>query len=272
MISSSLATVIMLACGVVFALALNPFSGRKATPLRAGLVTLALAGAAIAALIQPGSVSRTGWLLAGIAAAAGAGAAIAMLSRLRASTEDSIAIVSGGAGLASILLAIAAYLSPDKLGIVHDGRLIGPLPLAAMAISLSAGAFALAAAAFVAGRSSGRIARQQQLAVDPNLAYAGSGLAVLLGIMLFAFDQPAALFWLSLLAGLTAGALYALPAGVHRLAASGAVLASAAGWSVAASGFMLGSLVMIIAGGLAGAAGATLALGGYAGPASPDTR
>jgi preprotein translocase subunit Sec61beta len=84
-------------------------------------------------------------------------------------------------------------------------------------------------------------------------------LSALLALMLYAFSQPVALFWFVIGTGLSAGLMRFLPAEDATVDRLSPVLVSAAGWAVAACGFMLSVLVLIIAGGLAGAAGAAMA-------------
>jgi NAD/NADP transhydrogenase beta subunit len=245
--------------GVLLALGLLPFWRDGGSRVDMRLLLAGVAVAVLSALFVFGDASTT--RLLAIVAALGGGAVAGGLAVLRRNSRDAgelvpAAVAAIGAGV--VLLAAAAFMTPDGLVSVRDGA-IRARDLLMLALSAGAGAFCCSGGVVVALRKAGMTGGKLGPKVPVGMATGLVVLSALLALMLYAFSQPVALFWFVIGTGLSAGLMRFLPAEDATVERLSPVLVSAAGWAVAACGFMLSVLVLIIAGGLAGAAGAAMA-------------
>jgi NAD(P) transhydrogenase subunit beta len=245
--------------GVLLALGLLPLwrdSGARPD------VRLLLAGLAVALLSALASAADASMvrLLAVLVALAG-GALVGGLAVLRRNTRHAGELVPAAvaaSGLAAVLLGAAVFMAPEGLVSMRDGA-IGARELLLLALSAGLGSLCFAGGLVVALRKGGAISGKTGPKVPVGVATGLVVLSAVLAMMLYAFSQPVALFWFAIAAGLGAGLMRFLPAEEGTVDRLSPVLVSLAGWTVAAVGFMLPVLVLIIAGGLAGAAGAAMA-------------
>jgi NAD/NADP transhydrogenase beta subunit len=243
----------------LLALGLMPFWRDGGSRVDVRLLLAGLAVAVLTALFVFGDASTT--RLLAIVVALGGGAVAGGLAVLRRNTRDAgeqVPAAVATAGLGVVLLAVAAFVAPDGLVNIRDGE-IRARDLLMLALSAGLGAFCCAGGLVVAMRKGSVIAGKTGPKVPVGVATGLVVLSALLALMLYAFSQPVALFWFVIGTGLSAGLMRFLPAEDATVDRLSPVLVSAAGWAVAACGFMLSVLVLIIAGGLAGAAGAAMA-------------
>ena len=262
MIPASATMACYLVAGGLMLLGLNPPFGDDRTKTSTWLV---LAGVALAMLTSLAWVADASALrILAVLGVAGMGAVAGAIGVLRAGNRKGellIPLVLAGAGAAAVLTSAAVFMAPLGLTQMAGAALKSP-QLLALNVSVACGGFAMAVALTVCGRVIGLLDPAMVPAMSRNSAILIVAATLLLGMMLFAFDQPATLFWFSLSAGLCAGVLRSASVRSQRLGAMTHLALSSAGWAMAASGIMLSNLGLIIAGGLLGAAGAVLLAAG----------
>jgi len=164
-----------------------------------------------------------------------------------------LGVFAGQAGLAALLVALAAWRNPHAFRLLDDAT-DGMVQGAVAAMGLGAGFGAMACGGAMT------ILRREGTWIGPLLF--GCGLAMLAGGMVraFAHDPQLGVMGGGIGVGLIAGhglVKGALRAGVGpALAAAGGM----AGWAVAACGFLLENMGLAVAGGLAGATASLFAL------------
>lgn len=245
--------------GVLLALGLMPFwrDGGARVDVRLLLAGLALAALTALFVFAEASMARLVAMLVALAGGALAGG-LAVLRRNTRDAGEQVPAAVAAAGLGVVLLAAAAFMAPEGLVSMRDGA-IRARDLLMLTLSAGLGAFCCAGGLVVALRKGNVLGGKTGPKVPVGVATGLVVLSALLALMLYAFNQPVALFWFVIGTGVSAGLMRFMPAEDATVDRLSPVLVSAAGWAVAACGFMLSVLVLIIAGGLAGAVGAAMA-------------
>ena len=258
--SAGVAMFLYLLSGLMFVVGSHPLSRNLPMMSARHIVLAGLALAVITALGQAGAVSMARLGLAVLLLVAGAGVGAVMVRVL--DNEKPAALVTllqGGIGKTAILLALAAFVAtPLPVAGLVAGQIAG-FQLAMLALMLVSGGFAVMAACLIAARRSGLLRGSMGVEIPGPAALLVVVVSVLLGLMLYAFDQSPTLIWFSLAGGLCTAAAVVLPAGPRRLDVLSPLVTSSAGLAVVASGFMASNIALIMAGGLAAAAGAARA-------------
>ncbi|MBP7253162.1 MAG: NAD(P)(+) transhydrogenase (Re/Si-specific) subunit beta [Alphaproteobacteria bacterium] len=160
-------------------------------------------------------------------------------------------------GLAAVLVAAAAYLSPDAYGISENGVIrAGSLIEMGLGVAIGAITFtgSLVAFAKLQGILSGK-PLQFPLQHQLNL---GLGVLAVLLILWLCLGQSGVAFTLLVLVTLLLGFLLILPIGGADMPVVVSMLNSYSGWAAAGIGFTLQNNLLIITGALVGASGAIL--------------
>jgi H+-translocating NAD(P) transhydrogenase subunit beta len=221
---------------------------------RFGIIGMALAIAT--ALLN--SVAPPAWFPAFVAIALGGGAGYYIAVKIKMTAlPQLVAGFHSLVGLAAVLVASAAFLSPESYGISNQG-VIQLSSLIEMGLGVAIGAItftgSIVAFAKLQGLVSGK-PLQFPLQHPLNLAL---GLLTLALIALLCMTQSGAVFFGIILVTLVLGFLLILPIGGADMPVVVSMLNSYSGWAAAGIGFTLQNNLLIITGALVGASGAIL--------------
>jgi H+-translocating NAD(P) transhydrogenase subunit beta len=230
----------------------SPETARQGNNYGIGGMALAIVTTLCSAVAWPA------WFPALIALAIGGGAG-AYIARKIKMTElpQLVAAFHSLVGLAAVLVASAAFLSPEAYKITENGVIrTGSLIEMGLGVAIGAITFtgSLVAFAKLQGLVSGKplqFPMQHQL----NL---GLGLLTVALIILLCMGQSGGVFFLIILVTLALGFLLILPIGGADMPVVVSMLNSYSGWAAAGIGFTLQNNLLIITGALVGASGAIL--------------
>ncbi len=162
-------------------------------------------------------------------------------------------------GMAAVLVAVAAFFSPDDFGILSEGRIkAGSLLELGLGMAIGAITFSGSVIAFAKlnGNMSGSpITLPARHLINIVLAL---GIAVLIGMLMKSGGNTPWIIWALLAATFIIGFLLIIPIGGADMPVVVSMLNSYSGWAAAALGFTLGNLALIIVGALVGSSGAIL--------------
>ncbi|MDC0864615.1 NAD(P)(+) transhydrogenase (Re/Si-specific) subunit beta [Rickettsiaceae bacterium] len=160
-------------------------------------------------------------------------------------------------GLAAVLVAYAALISPHNFNIGMSGN----LPFGAlieMSIGASIGAITFSGSIIAFGKLQGVIASKPIKFLGQQYVCLLSCLAVIFLIYYFSLNEGLLLFNLIVILSLIVGVLLIVPIGGADMPVIVSMLNSYSGWAAAGIGFTLGNSLLIITGALVGASGAIL--------------
>ena len=201
-------------------------------------------------------------------------------------------------GLAAVLVAVAAFFSPDSFGIL-DNSWAG-LPdrydvepsikagsLLELGLGAAIGAITFSGSVIAFAKLNGNMSGAPIMLPARHIINIGLGLviAVLIGMLMKSGGTEPWIIWALLAATFLIGFLLIIPIGGADMPVVVSMLNSYSGWAAAALGFTLGNLALIIVGALVGSSGAILSyimckamnrsfisviLGGFGATASAD--
>jgi NAD(P) transhydrogenase subunit beta len=256
---SALIPLSYLISAICFILALRGLSS-PATAIagnRFGMAGMALA-IATTIFMLPGLLGTVSYTLIAIGILVGGaiGTFIALRIKMTA-LPQLVAAFHSLIGLAAVLVAWAAYLSPGAYGIGEAGH-IHQASLAEMALGMAIGAVtftgSIVAFAKLQGLVSGKPVRFPLQ--HPLNAVLGIGSLVLIGF--FVADQSNELLLALTIVTLLLGVLLIIPIGGADMPVVISMLNSYSGWAACGIGFTLHNPLLIITGALVGASGAIL--------------
>ena len=247
-----------LACGVLFILALRGLSSPESAP-RGNVYGMAGMTLAILTTLWVSGIAD-GLTFGLIALAAGIGGAIGAVVALRiamTAMPQLVAAFHSLVGLAAVLVASAALLTPHAYGIGIAGSL-GVASLIEMSLGSAIGAVTFSGSVVAFTKLQGLVSGRPVVFPGQHLLNALAGL-VLLGITVWfcATESHLAFFALTALA-LLIGVLIIIPIGGADMPVVVSMLNSYSGWAAAGIGFTLENTALIITGALVGASGAIL--------------
>jgi len=161
-------------------------------------------------------------------------------------------------GLAAVLVAAAAFYSPQAFGIASPGGEIYLASLVEMALGAGIGALTFTGSIIAWGKLQGRISGKPVIFNNQHKMNAGLGAALLVMLLLFTITQAGFFFWMIVLIALALGVLMIIPIGGADMPVIVSMLNSYSGWAAAGIGFTLHNNLLIITGALVGASGAIL--------------
>lgn len=260
-----------LIAGILFILALrglsSPASSRRGN--RAGMIGMLIAVATtmlLKAPVAPGqflpSPSADDLVTLGqIVAAISIGAIIGLFTARRIAMTDMPQLVAAFhslVGLAAVLVAAAAFLSPAAFGIVGaDGHIL-PVSRVEMGLGSAIGAITFSGSVIAFLKLAGKMSGAPILLPLRHVINLGT-LAAILGLVgYFTQDQAAWVFWTITILAFAIGFLLIIPIGGADMPVVVSMLNSYSGWAAAAMGFTLHNSAMIITGALVGSSGAIL--------------
>lgn len=255
---STAAHLLYLVAAVTFVLGLHlmgsPASARRGNLLSAAGMGLAIL-VAVAVLVDDAVIGRTALLvlIGGLAVGSVAG----LVGARRVHMTDMPQLVSlfnAVGGGAAALVAFAEVLRAD--GVLDDGRLSFALPTV---LDVLIGALTFSGSLIAAGKLAGRLPGNPVTSQAGRLASIGLTLVAVAGsVVLLTGRGGAPLLLVVALTAVTLGVLLTLPIGGADMPVVISLLNACTGTAVAMAGFLLESVVLVIAGALVGAAGAIL--------------
>ena len=297
-LSADFAAVLYTVSAVLFILALRGLSSPETS--RRGN-TFGMIGIAIAILttISVAGMSGMGLLLSvfGLAIGGFIGAIIAKKIPMT-DMPQLVAAFHSLVGLAAVLVAVAAFFSPDSFGIL-DNSWAG-LPdrydvepsikagsLLELGLGAAIGAITFSGSVIAFAKLNGNMSGAPIMLPARHIINIGLGLviAVLIGMLMKSGGTEPWIIWALLAATFLIGFLLIIPIGGADMPVVVSMLNSYSGWAAAALGFTLGNLALIIVGALVGSSGAILSyimckamnrsfisviLGGFGATASAD--
>ena len=258
-LSPNLAAILYTVSGVLFILALrglsSPESSRRGNKL--GMIGIAIAIATTLLVSGMGGISL---VLSGGALAIG-GVFGALIAKKIPMTDmpQLVAAFHSLVGLAAVLVAIAAFFSPESFGILTDkGIKAGSLLELSLGAGIGAITFSGSVIAFL--KLNGNMGGAPIMLPARHLINIALAIAIIVVItMLMASGGANAnLIWVLLALTFVIGFLLIIPIGGADMPVVVSMLNSYSGWAAAALGFTLGNLALIITGALVGSSGAIL--------------
>ncbi len=263
--ASTWAPLLYLTAGVLFILALNGLSSPATS--RAGnrnsMIGMAIAvGTTLALFWEKLDPATLGVIGGGVAVGGIIGAVIARRIPMTAMPQL-VAAFHSLVGMAAVLVAAAAFLAPEALGIVGEDGFILPISRVEMALGAAIGAVTFSGSLIAFLKLNGNMSGKPILLPARHLINLAIGGAIIGLIIAFYFSDGAAsdgghlLWWiigLSFLIGFT----LIIPIGGADMPVVVSMLNSYSGWAAAALGFTLGNFALIITGALVGSSGAIL--------------
>lgn len=248
----------MMAYGVAaicFILALrglsSPVSARQGNQL--GMAGMAIA--VLTTLISP-AVHSYGLIVLAIVIGGAVGTVVALKVKMTA-LPQLVAAFHSLVGMAAVLVATAALLSPESYGIGTVGH-IQAGSLIEMSLGVVIGAITFSGSVIAFGKLQGLIAgKPLQFPMQHKLNALLGGALVFL-IIVFALSESHSIFFLLMIMAFVLGFLLILPIGGADMPVVISMLNSYSGWAACGIGFTLGNALLIIAGALVGASGAIL--------------
>jgi len=197
------------------------------------------------------------WIIAGLLIGVAIGAVAARRVQMTGMPEL-VALFNGFGGLASLLVASAEF--GRQMGLE---ALSGPLALV-VGLTVWIGGITFTGSLFAYGKLSGKLAGKAKVfAGQKRINAAVAGVVVALVLLLALFGQSAwgwPLLVLLVLAAFALGFLAVMPIGGGDMPVVIALLNSCSGLAASAAGFVIGNVVLVVAGCLVGASGFILTI------------
>ena len=258
-LSANLAAVLYTVSAVLFILALrglsSPESSRRGNMF--GMIGIAIA---IVTTVLVAGLGGQGLLLAGGGLAVG-GILGAIIAKKIPMTDmpQLVAAFHSLVGLAAVLVAVAAFFSPESFGIMTaDG--IKPFSLLELALGAGIGAITFSGSVIAFAKLNGNMSGAPIMLPARHLINIGLALAiaVVIGMLMKSGGADPMLLWILLGLTFVIGFLLIIPIGGADMPVVVSMLNSYSGWAAAALGFTLGNLALIVTGALVGSSGAIL--------------
>ena len=259
--SANLSSLLYLAAGVFFILSLrglsSPETSRQGNYF--GMVGMAIAVGTTLFLIDPNN--KDAFLIIGGGVALG-GVIGAVIARRIAMTDmpQLVAAFHSLVGLAAVLVAWAAFLSPVAFGIV-DGNAIKTASLIEMSIGAAIGAITFSGSIIAFAKLQGTMSGAPILLPQRHLINLILFISIVAGIVYLCLEpanQLVEVFLFVTILSFVIGFLIIIPIGGADMPVVVSMLNSYSGWAAAGIGFTLGNLALIITGSLVGSSGAIL--------------
>ena len=261
--SANISSLLYLVSGVLFVLALrglsSPVTARQGNYF--GMAGMLVAVVTTLTVMDTQSLDTWGIIIAGIAIGGIIGAVIA---RRIAMTDmpQLVAAFHSLVGMAAVLVAWAAFLSPDAFNIAENG-VIQAASLVEMSLGVAIGAITFSgsviAFAKLQGTMSGApIMLPQRHAINLILALSIVGGIIYLCTGEGGSHQIGEVFLFITVLSFVIGFLIIIPIGGADMPVVVSMLNSYSGWAAAGIGFTMGNLALIITGSLVGSSGAIL--------------
>ena len=284
-LSADLAAVLYTVSAVLFILALRGLSSPETSRRGNTFGMIGIAIAIVTTLLVAGMNGMGFILSAGGLALGGIIGAIIAKKIPMTDMPQLVAAFHSLVGLAAVLVAVAAFFSPDSFGIVDkahllnvlgidaaiDARIIYDVPdgynwrikagsLLELGLGAVIGAITFSGSVIAYAKLNGNMSGSPILLPARHLINIalGLGIAVLIGLLMKSGGTEHWIIWALLAAAFLIGFLLIIPIGGADMPVVVSMLNSYSGWAAAALGFTLGNLALIIVGALVGSSGAIL--------------
>jgi NAD(P) transhydrogenase subunit beta len=257
-LKADLAAIAYLVSGVLFILALrglsSPASSRAGN--RNGMIGMAIAVATTLWVADVVDALTWGLIAGGVAIGGGIGAVIARRIAMTAMPQL-VAAFHSLVGLAAVLVAAAAFYSPEAYGIGAEGA-IRMQSLVEMSLGVAIGAVTFAGSIIAFAKLNGNMSGAPILLPARHLLNILIALGIVALIVALVVQQPAWAFWAIAALSFVFGITLIVPIGGADMPVVVSMLNSYSGWAAAAMGFTLENTALIITGALVGSSGAIL--------------
>jgi len=197
------------------------------------------------------------WMIAlGIASGGAIGAVVARNIKMTA-LPQLVAAFHSLVGLAAVLVASAAFLSPGDYGIAQAG-VIQLSSLIEMGLGVAIGAITFSGSLVAFAKLQGLVSGRPLIFKFQHQFNLVLGLIIALCVLLLIFTQSPLAYWGVVSVSFVLGFLLILPIGGADMPVVVSMLNSYSGWAAAATGFTLENPLLIITGALVGSSGAIL--------------
>ena len=255
---ADIAALLYLVAGVLFILALkglaSPATSR--TGNRNGMIGMLIA---ILTTLWVAGVSDPltwGLIVGGLAIGGGIGAVMAKRIAMT-NMPQLVAAFHSLVGLAAVLVAGAAFYSPDAFGIGSEGA-IRTQSLVEMSLGVAIGAITFAGSIIAFAKLNGNMSGAPIILPARHLLNLLIFVLIVGLIVYFTMDQAAWTFWTITALSFVFGITLIIPIGGADMPVVVSMLNSYSGWAAAAMGFTLENTALIITGALVGSSGAIL--------------
>ena len=260
--SANISSLLYLASGVFFILSLrglsSPETSRQGNYF--GMAGMAIAIGTTLALLDTKDSESFGIIAAGV----GIGGLIgAVIARRIAMTDmpQLVAAFHSLVGLAAVLVAWAAFLSPDAFNITDAAGAIYAASLVEMSLGVAIGAITFSGSIIAFAKLQGTMSGAPILLPQRHIINLILFVSIVAGIAYLCMDpanQLAEVFLFVTVLSFVIGFLIIIPIGGADMPVVVSMLNSYSGWAAAGIGFTLGNLALIITGSLVGSSGAIL--------------
>jgi proton-translocating NAD(P)+ transhydrogenase subunit beta len=255
---ADIAALLYLVSGVLFIMALrglsSPVSSRAGN--RNGMIGMAIAVATTLWVAGVSDPLTWGLIAGGIAIGGGVGAVLARRIAMTAMPQL-VAAFHSLVGLAAVLVAGAAFYSPEAFGIGAEGA-IRLQSLIEMSLGVAIGAITFAGSIIAFAKLNGNMSGAPILLPARHLLNILIAAAIVGLIVYFGMTQEAWTFWAITGLSFVFGITLIIPIGGADMPVVVSMLNSYSGWAAAAMGFTLENTALIITGALVGSSGAIL--------------
>jgi len=265
--NANLAAILYLVSGVLFILTLrglsNPETARQGNAM--GMIGMALAiGVTLALVATSGALDATTMMLIGGGMLVGGGGGAILARRIpMTAMPQLVAAFHSLVGLAAVLVAAAAFLSPEAFGITDASGHMHALSRIEMAVGAAIGAITFSGSVIAFAKLNGNMSGAPIILPLRHVINAGLAIAIVGCTVAFANSDAAAngggnLMWWIIGASFLIGFLLIIPIGGADMPVVVSMLNSYSGWAAAALGFTLENTALLITGALVGSSGAIL--------------
>ena len=256
--NANLAALAYLASGVLFILALRGLSSPESSRIgnRRGMIGMAIAIVTTLLVSRATDALTLGMIAAGLAIGGVIGAGIARRIAMTAMPQL-VAAFHSLVGLAAVLVAAAAFYSPQAYGIGDPGA-IHTQSLIEMSLGVAIGAVTFSGSIIAFAKLNGNMSGAPILLPARHVLNLLIVLAIFALIAYFVVAQLAWTFWAIAVLSFIIGITLIIPIGGADMPVVISMLNSYSGWAAAGIGFTLENTALIITGALVGSSGAIL--------------
>ena len=252
---STLVSLAYLISGVCFIMALRGLASPETA--RQGNV-FGISGMALAIVTTLFLVELSSLVLIALAIAVGGGIGLVIARKIKMTAlPQLVAAFHSLVGLAAVLVASAAFLSPGSYGISQGGS-IHLSSLIEMALGVAIGAITFTGSLVAFAKLQGLVSGKPLVFKFQHQINLGLGILIFLSLLVLVLTQAPFAYWTIVVTSLMLGFLLILPIGGADMPVVISMLNSYSGWAAAATGFTLENPLLIITGALVGASGAIL--------------
>src|SRR5882672_8526959 len=256
--NANLAALAYLASGVLFILALRGLSSPESSRIgnRRGMIGMAIAIVTTLLVSRATDALTLGMIVAGLAIGGVIGAGIARRIAMTAMPQL-VAAFHSLVGLAAVLVAAAAFYSPQAYGIGDPGA-IHTQSLIEMSLGVAIGAVTFSGSIIAFAKLNGNMSGAPILLPARHMLNLLIVLAIFVLIAYFVMAQLVWTFWAIAILSFIVGITLIIPIGGADMPVVISMLNSYSGWAAAGIGFTLENTALIITGALVGSSGAIL--------------